>query len=118
MTRRLLDVAPEGFVPTRSSHYFEGLGVEVIEVNREGYILPEPYVPEWADRIMTEFRKVQWIGPERDDTIRQIAALDDEARNAAMTVLDLGGAVALVEMLPDVSKEGEKLGLRPWVTIS
>ncbi len=97
MPRRLLDVAPEGFVATGSSHYFEGLGVEVVEVNRDGYILPEPYVPEWADRVMAEFRKVQWIGPERDDTIRQLATLDEEARNAALTVLDLGGLRAFIE---------------------
>lgn len=100
-----LDELPNGYVLSVAGNVLESLGIASV---KRKWRLPsglqgtDVYVPEWARRVMNAFveadaahqRAFQDI---RNDVLKKLAALDDEARNAAMTVFDLGGKEALVQ---------------------
>ncbi len=84
----VFNVPPEGFVRTPFGGHFALLGVKVVRVEGVSGTRRGTYIPDWTDRV---FRVFPASGTARDDAIRALLAADEEARAAALTVLDLGG---------------------------
>lgn len=90
-----IDAIPEGFVPTGRATYFDSLGVDVVMVRNTGFC-----VPEWANRLLQFRNKIDLNSADArfiDLSVAHIARLDSDARNALMTVFDLGGIQALMQ---------------------
>ncbi len=101
-----LDEVPEGFVPSMMSAHLEGLGIEKRArrwLREDGIQGADMYVPEWAHRVMVAMMLTGSsaatieVTSLRDDAVRVLGKLPAEQREAALTVLDLGGLRAFIE---------------------
>jgi len=93
-----LDPAPDGFVHSASADFLRTLGVPVIARRwRHGtFEGNDKYVPEWVERLrVASYKALQAEGIPFLLAIERILKLDEEARNAAISVYDLGGIAAL-----------------------
>ncbi len=93
-----LDPAPEGYVHSASGDFLRGLGVPVIPRRwQQGTFQGnDKYVPEWVERLRVASDKAFHAeGTSFLLAIEAILKLNEEARNAAISVYDLGGITAL-----------------------
>ncbi len=99
-----LDELPDGYVLSLAGNSLEFLGVPSIKRRwrlKSGLQGFDVYVPEWGRRVVEAFladdaAHIKALQRIRDDVVKKLVAVDDETRNAAMTVFDLGGIDALV----------------------
>lgn len=94
---RILDAIPEGYETTDIAHVFEDLGVNVIKCcyRDGGLTCHNSCIPTWARRMYRAFSD-RHEPKTRDAVLRALARFDDEQRNAALTVYDLGGKAGII----------------------
>ena len=98
--------------------HLEGLGIEKFarRWRRKGGDLQgaDMYVPEWAHRVMIAMNRsgssvaAIEMTSLRDDAVRALGKLSEERRDAALTVLDLGGAEALVRHVLPIARSDQE----------
>ncbi len=114
---RILDEIPEGYEVTVLAHVFEDAGVPVIKCcyRQNGLTCYNTCIPTWARRVYNVFGGTQERTTQAA-VLRTLARFDEEQRNAALSVYDLGGKAGFIaylgqELLLRSSIENDRIGL-------
>lgn len=106
--------------PSYTADWFRRLGLAVVMIDPEGWNNPGVYAaPSWACEIRKAIARYRRWSQETKDVVfecavRAFLARDASWREAAMTVLALGGAPALERFLDHVpDQDGPLLEARP-----
>ncbi len=94
---RILDEIPDGYEVTDIAHVFEDLGVNVIKCcyRDGGSTCNNSCIPIWARRLYRAFSGTQERTTQAA-VLRTLARFDEEQRNAALSVYDLGGKAGII----------------------